>query len=205
MWQWKLEFQFSPAPVFELLRINFSRAGPKQNLILTCGAQNGPALKAVCLAKRGARQDTRVRGPPWSSPDLTSLGGVYQNLWFFLCFFLFGFLLWCQKVFLFLVKSHISITLCANALSLLRLPGPRPWSFGSPEPQEAGGCSTSCSHTAKRDTRVQSGGEFGSQDPKTLKTELCAIIPLINLGLNCKLSRLSSFTSFSSPVRFKGF
>ena len=73
MWQRMLEFQFSPAPVFELLRINFSRAGPKQNLILTCGAQNGPALKAICLAKGGARQDTRVGGPPWSSPDLTSL------------------------------------------------------------------------------------------------------------------------------------
>ena len=54
MWQRMLEFQFSPAPVFEHLRINFSRAGPKHNLILTCGAQNGPALKAVCLAKGGA-------------------------------------------------------------------------------------------------------------------------------------------------------
>ena len=73
MWQRMLEFQFSPAPVFELLRINFSRAGPKHNLTLTCGTQNGPALTVVCLAKGGAQQDTRVRGPPWSSPDLTSL------------------------------------------------------------------------------------------------------------------------------------
>ena len=51
---------FSPAPDFELLRINFSRARPKWNLTLTCGFKNSPTLKAAFLAKGGARQDTGV-------------------------------------------------------------------------------------------------------------------------------------------------
>lgn len=142
-----------------------------------------------------AQQDTRVRGPPWSSPDLTSLRMFIRTCGSFSASsYLASFS--DAKGFLFLVKSHILITLCANALSLLWLPRPRPQSLGTPAPR--GWRQLHLLHT-------QPGGTYAFSQREDLAPRIqrhskpsSTVIPLINLGLDYKLSRLSN--SLPSPL-----
>lgn len=157
-------------------------------------------MNAYLLGKGGGQ--IRLKGlrriVPSPRPGLP--GSVSHSLWFLLSFFSLSPLL-PQNLSFFILKSHMLITEHTSIPTLLRLLGPRLPACGTVVAFPHPGRVVPQSH----ERHMWAKGRIWLPGPKTRKTKLCAVIPLINLGFNYKLFRLSSFTSLSSPIRFREF